>query len=86
MPPYDSAFIFSLVLTPSYHKHSNDSTICMWEATGGAYFGACVQFVASKLAAFASFFAPMRSLVHVVTNTYSRSLFFAPKLREPRPL
>jgi hypothetical protein len=36
-----------------------------------------------RLDALAPFSARIRSLVHVVTNTCNRSLFFAPKLREP---
>ena len=39
--------------------------------------------MSSRLDAFAPFSARIRSLVHVVTNSYNRSLFFAPKLREP---
>ena len=40
--------------------------------------------MSSRLDAFAPFSARIRSLVHVVTNSYNRSLFFAPKLREPQ--
>jgi hypothetical protein len=36
-----------------------------------------------RLDPLAPFSARLRSLVHVVTSTCNRSLFFAPKLREP---
>jgi hypothetical protein len=42
--------------------------------------------MSSRLDALAPFSAWIRSLVHVVTNSYNGSLFFAPKLREPHRL
>src|SRR6266702_767602 len=39
--------------------------------------------MSSRLDALAPFSARIRSLLHVVTNSYNGSLFFAPKLREP---
>jgi hypothetical protein len=39
--------------------------------------------MARRLDAFAPCSARLRSLVHAVTNSYNRSWFFAPKLRDP---